>query len=308
MVSFCPVGQSLSIIFSDNSLGVLDLETSKLSTCSQTHHFDSAVLTMNWTCVDFLSNSNCYVQKTHFLTNCAQAGGYYQTQHSGMHDVGDSSSGEIHKDLSSQLAKNGLILLSVCQSGRIFGHAFGIYLLFVLNDYPNSNRIFQELATKSMSCYASETFAAIISSHKHPQLNKNTFCLSRFFDLSSFYTHWHVVKIKRSLTEKVSELYGLLSECGRKWRDACKIVVPKLSLLTDLLETYQLHLTPVQFLHSISLCGMWHPAAIISFSQHWNDQGITRLKSAVDTAAAFVVNTLSLTAIPLATSISLSSR
>ena len=51
-------------------------------------------------------------------------------------------------------------------------------------------------------------------------------------------------------------------------------------------------MTPVQFFFSVALCGLWHAAATTAFSQHWNDQGIARFKSAVEAASRFVVESM----------------
>ncbi len=299
MVCFCPVGQSLSVIFSDNNVGFLDLESGGLLISSLYHRCDSAVLTMNWTSVDFSSDCPFFSRKNqHFLTDCAQAGGLNQIQRSAMHEIVDNSAGEINHDLCSPaLANNGWILLSACESGRIFGYTFGMLLLFVLDGQPNSNHIWPGLRTKSTACIVSTR-----TLHVYSHLDKNT------FNVSSLYAHGHIVQLQLSLMDNFSELYNIFSDCGRIWRDACKVIIPKVSLLKVLLESYQLRLTPVQFMHSISLCGMWHPAAATAFSQHWNDQGITRLKSTIDSAAVSVVNTLSLRASPLITKVSLSCR
>ena len=56
------------------------------------------------------------------------------------------------------------------------------------------------------------------------------------------------------------------------------------------------------------MCGAWHPAATAAFSQHWNEQGLTRLRSAVDLASKAAIKQLHLRAIPIATNISLRCR
>lgn len=86
---------------------------------------------------------------------------------------------------------------------------------------------------------------------------------------------------------------------GRKWKDAVKTVPPKISLLQSLLTGYEMKMSPVEFLHSVTLCGLWHPAALTTFSQHWNDQGITRLRSSVDSTTKYVIRCLQFKVLPM---------
>ena len=87
-------------------------------------------------------------------------------------------------------------------------------------------------------------------------------------------------------------LNSLLGTCAKRWKDANRPISAKMGLLRGVLEGYQLNLTPLQFLYSIAMCGLWHPASVMAFSQHWNEQGLNRLRSAVDAASKSILQLL----------------
>lgn len=53
------------------------------------------------------------------------------------------------------------------------------------------------------------------------------------------------------------------------------------------------------------LCGKWHPAAVTSFSSHWNAAGIARLRSAVEGATKSIEKDLVFRVLPLAQNVCL---
>lgn len=118
----------------------------------------------------------------------------------------------------------------------------------------------------------------------------------------------HMVNIHLSVQVDITKLQDMVSNHGRKWKEATRVVLPKLSLLQGVLDSYQLPMSPVQFMYFIAQCGLWHPAVQASFSQHWNEQGISRLRSAVDSTSNAIVRTLQLKAIPTATNVCLRCR
>eukprot|EP01037_Dinobryon_pediforme_P018604 gene18604-18893_t len=123
-----------------------------------------------------------------------------------------------------------------------------------------------------------------------------------------------IVNSTSRFTSKWTSSYKWLAQSGstqlliEKWKDACKAILPKLSLLQGLLETYQVVMTPVQFLYTVSMCGLWHPIALNCFSQHWNDQGLARLKTAIDSASQAIITALQLRGVAYCTNIILASR
>ena len=113
-------------------------------------------------------------------------------------------------------------------------------------------------------------------------------------------------RMARQLIEVLSDLsqaQALLLACARKWKDATKVIVAKMSLLRSLLEGYDLHMTPVEFMYSVVMCGHWHPAVITHFSTHWNAAGIARLLSAVDIASQSISKDICFRVLPIATNV-----
>lgn len=115
----------------------------------------------------------------------------------------------------------------------------------------------------------------------------------------------HSVELKRlaciSLMVSASQkkMEDVVTNLGRKWKDSVKTIPPKVSLLQSLLTGYELKMTPMEFLHSVAMCGLWHPAALTTFSQHWNDQGITRLRSSIDSTTKYLIRCLQFKVLPM---------
>jgi hypothetical protein len=78
--------------------------------------------------------------------------------------------------------------------------------------------------------------------------------------------------------------------------------------MQTLLATYELQMTPIEFCYTISMCGLWHPAAATVFTQHWNDQGVQRLRATVDATSRSIVKMLQTKALPMATNCLLCAR
>lgn len=94
----------------------------------------------------------------------------------------------------------------------------------------------------------------------------------------------------------VNELINVLS---RKWKESIKLFTPKLNLLVDILNTYEMNLSPLEFFQTIASSGLWHPAALTSFSQHWNEQGLTRLRTNLDCITKYIIRNLELVILPI---------
>ena len=118
----------------------------------------------------------------------------------------------------------------------------------------------------------------------------------------------HVASLYLMIHADISKLQDMITSHSRKWKDSTRVIIPKLSLLQGALDGYQMSMTPVQFMYTIAHCGLWHPASLTSFSQHWNDQGIARLRSAVDATSLTIIKSLQMRAVPIATNIALRCR
>lgn len=99
----------------------------------------------------------------------------------------------------------------------------------------------------------------------------------------------------KALTQSIRDSQNNMS---RRWREALRVFPPKVELMNSALRGYELNNGIVDFLHSIVLCGLWHPAASVIFSQHWNEQSLSRLRSAVDSTLKYIERTLQLQIIP----------
>jgi hypothetical protein len=118
----------------------------------------------------------------------------------------------------------------------------------------------------------------------------------------------HKTRLLLQMQKDMSRIDSLLLECGKKWRDAAKVIPIKLSLLASTLKGYEMEYTPVQFFYTVVLFGQWHPAAQSSFGSHWNEQGIQRLRSSITTAAKDIEKRLQMYVIPVLTNFILSCR
>jgi hypothetical protein len=97
--------------------------------------------------------------------------------------------------------------------------------------------------------------------------------------------------------------------CHKKWKECCKVILPKLSLLQNLLNTYEIHCTSIEFLYMITLCGNnWHPCISIIFNQHWNEQSILRLNHNIELSSRSIIKMIHMKIIPLAMNTLLASR
>jgi hypothetical protein len=115
----------------------------------------------------------------------------------------------------------------------------------------------------------------------------------------------HVSKVLLNAESDLDRLSEMVAQCNKKWKEALKLVPMKLGLLADALSGYQLPYTPVSFFYTVAVCGAWHPVAHTTFSQHWNDQGISRLRVGIDMACETVLRTLKLKMLPIATNVHL---
>jgi len=69
------------------------------------------------------------------------------------------------------------------------------------------------------------------------------------------------------------------------------------------LDGYQIKMSPIHFMYSICHSGLWHPAAVLSFSQHYNEQGLNRLRSSIDSTTSLIMKTLQIRIQSVATNV-----
>ena len=240
-------------------------------------------------------------------------GGLNQIQRGGMAEYADptassltaSASDGISVALSSPVpARRELVLLlaghlhlSLTTDGSVHGHVVGVFPLFRVQMFTTTNSstnlISGGYAGASVLCSSAE---GVVELPLTQQFSREVKWLEQGASL-------HLC-----VESNLARLQELVLGCGRKWKDTCKVVLPKLSLLQTLLDTYELRMTPVEFLYSVSVCGLWHPAAATAFSQHWNDQGLQRLRAGVDATSRSVIKLLQTKALPMATNCLLAAR
>ena len=126
--------------------------------------------------------------------------------------------------------------------------------------------------------------------------------------ITTYRWHQHKIHLLLQMQKDMARIDSLLLECGKKWRDAAKVIPIKLSLLANTLKGYEMEYTPIQFFYTIVLFGQWHPAAQSSFASHWNEQGLQRLRSSITAAARDIEKRLQMYVIPVLTNFLLSCR
>lgn len=95
-----------------------------------------------------------------------------------------------------------------------------------------------------------------------------------------------------------------LSSLNKRWKESSRIIPAKLALLKSLLEGYQYEGDIFDFFASVCMCGLWHPAAQTTFTQHWNEQGLARLRSSIDSTTKFIIRAIQFKLLPAAINVS----
>ena len=203
------------------------------------------------------------------------------------------------------------IMISLDANRELSGFIFGVYPLFSINlsmvesivgGALNLTGIFfvSSLAEQLEEMAANEMMPTrSVQKLNIPMLSCSN-CRFRWIE--------HAASLHLMIHADISKLQDMIANHSRKWKDSTRVIIPKLSLLQGVLDGYQIPMTPVQFMYTIAHCGLWHPAALTSFSQHWNDQGIARLRSAVDATSLTIIKSLQMRAVSIATNIALRCR
>lgn len=131
-----------------------------------------------------------------------------------------------------------------------------------------------------------------LTSHDH--VSEKRYIIFNHSDLLQHSTMANSIFHLKALAQSIRDSQNNMS---RRWREALRVFPPKVELMNSALRGYELN-GIVDFLHSIVLCGLWHPAASVIFSQHWNEQSLSRLRSTVDSTLKYIERTLQLQIIP----------
>lgn len=191
----------------------------------------------------------------------------------------------------------GHVHLSLTADGSVHGHVVGVFPLFRVQIFSATNSstrlVSGGYAGASVLCSSAQ---GVVELPFTQQFTREVKWLE------------HGASLYLCIESNLARLQELVLGCGRKWKDSCKVVLPKLSLLQTLLDSYELRMTPIEFCYSVAVCGLWHPAAATAFSQHWNDQGLQRLRAGVDATSRSVIKLLQTKALPMATNCLLAAR
>ena len=340
-VSFCSSGRALGIGCSEGQVLVLDLESQvSLLSQSRTHlnHDSTPIVRVTWVFHDpsnttnDSSRNNC---QSLLRSQIWKYGGANLVDRIGMMDVVEPHAGAFGETsegttiLAITRSTQSSVLLSMDASNHLNGYLFGVYHILSVNCQP---MVRQSIAIKLEMIGGSYSITGFFLAGHRERDNDNVAASAETITTSSSssdgITRWvqklgipylrcvqcrfkgleHIVSIHLAIQVDLAKLQDMVSNHGRKWKDATRVILPKLSLLQGVLDSYQLPMSPVQFMYVISQCGLWHPAALSSFSQHWNEQGISRLRSTIDSTSNAIVRTLQLKAIPVATNVCLRCR
>jgi hypothetical protein len=241
------------------------------------------------------------------------------------------------KKLFQQLSSSLLCVL--LENGDFFILAYGIEILWKLNISSflsnsktsteplivNNSLFLRFFSSDSLSATDSDvlpstsTLSSILSSSSSMSSSSSNFLLPTSFPFMKILELKRLSYISLMISyyqEKGNDIIS--SNLSKKWKECIKTLPPKLSLLSSLLTNgYEMNtalssssssiesestpstLSLIEFLHTITCCGLWHPAALTSFSQHWNDQGINRLKGSIDSTTKYIIRCLQFKLFPL---------
>ena len=342
-VAFCASGRALGIGCSEGQVLVLDLERqeSLLSQCRSSLNSDKSIIRVAWVSHDASSmrsrggeSSAC--QSNIRLRVWKDCGGVNLAERIGMLEANEPPSGVFGESSESSIIQaiinstQSSVLLSLDSQNHLNGYMFGIYHIISVNCQSVTQGLTVVEGSAAITGFflsrgseggsgggssAGSSGGTSSSSSMRPTTSDR---LCHGIEMLSvpylncphcrFKGLEHMVTIHLSVQADLTKLQDMVSNHGRKWKEATRVILPKLSLLQGVLDGYQLSMNPVQFMYVISQCGLWHPAVQASFSQHWNEQGISRLRSAVDSTSNAIVRTLQLKAIPTATNVCLRCR
>lgn len=118
-----------------------------------------------------------------------------------------------------------------------------------------------------------------------------------------FASAWKMSKLISSIQSSLKSIDETTTSLNKRWKESTRVLPAKLLLLKALLHGYQYEGDVFDFFASVCLCGLWHPAAQATFSQHWNEQGLARLRSSLDSTTKYIIRTIQFKLLPFAINI-----
>ena len=277
-------GKVLVLGFADGNVGLLDIETSSHMIAYSSSNISSTdeIMHIKWF-QNLNINSNSDTTSMKF--------GY----HDESTDV-SSKDGKIIKILSSSLENHVLVCFS---KSAIVGYLHGFFPLFRLSietpSYSISNReVRDSINANEYQSYLPFFLESVTTSNEMNSggMNIQTVDIDILNDTKLLHSYKYYCRHLSQIHHDIEKLSHIVNLQDKKWRDINKTLSAKFTLLDSLLKGYELGMNPIQFLYSVALCGKWHPAAVTHFSQHWNDQGIIRLKSEIDTTSKNILRSI----------------
>ena len=301
-LSFSLSGKILGLGCDDGEILVFCIETSECISSLKANKYNDPIEYIGWQCGDKLKNSSInYNDKLSY--KIWNHGGINLTARTGMEDYAESGYEESTYIAPEEAFFSGAensVLISMNSNGIVSGYIFGIFPLFSINI---STLMSSTISISPVLCHSLPLAVGVPLSTNNGSLYM--LGLNSLIGNRKYFWYEHLSTLYLMISSDLTRLQEMMISNGKKWKDANKVMIAKLSLLQNCLKGYQLEMDPAQFLYTITHCGLWHPAALTSFSQHWNDQGLTRLRSAIDSTSKSIVKQLYLRAIPIATNVAL---
>jgi hypothetical protein len=304
-LSFSLSGKILGLGCDDGEILVFCIESSDcIPSLKANQYKDAPIEYLAWQYGDRLSSydntNNINENQSYKIWN---HGGINLTARTGMEDYAESgyeeSSYKAPEESFFSGAENS-ILISLNSEGILAGHIFGIFPIFSIDI---ASLMSSTVSILPILCQSIPTSLGIPISTNNGSIYMLDF--NSIIGNRKYFWYEHLSTLYLMISSDLSRLHDMMISNGKKWKDSNKVMIPKLSLLQNCLNGYQMKMDPVQFMYTITHCGLWHPAALTSFSQHWNDQGLTRLRSAIDSTSKAIVKQLYLRGIPIATNTAL---
>lgn len=301
IVKWNSFGSLLAVAFGNGNQGVIDLETSMFSSAYKLDDNRPRNITgLTWTSYSQNNDLSTASSLRHSGTNIEKRVGMDIFPDAGATDQSK------YNQLNS-LASIAVLLMSISSDFCIKGHLFGIYPIFSVIMHPVLDF---STPTVKVKLLHSSGLLLIANEENFTSLT----CASSMIYLTSYLTSNRLQGFQEqsiimlNIETNLVKLLDSIQSFGKKWKEVTKVILPKLQLLQGVMDGYQLNMGPIEFMFSIATCGMWHPAATASFPNHWNEQGIARLRSGVESFLLSFIKYITMTAIPMVKNMMLNCR
>jgi len=320
-LSFSPSGKVIAVGSDDGVVAVLDLETSYHMPAHPLHGLaQSPVSAIEWVQITQTPS----VSEPYDFDHTWLHGGVNMAARVGMREwvEAEEAEGEVGPDAVSLSAllpsiAGALMLVLHRETGVLVAYSCCLFPLFSVKvniAFPEPSSIWKgashlarHIGETECICMLSRLYTSPASSASSLEVRDvgaagpHTGVEVRLLNAPEIAAHkWyeHKARLLLQMHRDVRRMEKVITDCGKKWKDAAKVIPAKMTLLKSILNGYEVEHTPVEFLYSVALCGHWHPAAQAAFSTNWNEQGLQRLRSSIDAASKDVLKLLHLNLYP----------